>query len=72
MTTDTVQDRLARAKEASRATARLTSDEKVRALEAVAGALESNAADIIAANAQDIEAGRENGIGDALIDRLRL
>lgn len=72
MTTDTVQDRLARAKEASRATARLTSDEKVRALEAVAGALESNAADVIAANAQDIEAGRENGIGDALIDRLRL
>jgi len=72
MTTDTAQDRLARAKEASRATARLTSDEKVRALEAVAGALESNAADIIAANAQDIEAGQENGIGDALIDRLRL
>ncbi|MGO2747975.1 glutamate-5-semialdehyde dehydrogenase [Microbacterium sp.] len=72
MTTDTPQDRLARAKEASRATARLTSDEKVRALEGIARALEENAGKIIEANERDIDTGRQNGISDALIDRLRL
>ncbi|WP_194419830.1 glutamate-5-semialdehyde dehydrogenase [Microbacterium abyssi] len=72
MTTESPQDRLARAKEASRVTARLTSDEKGRALEGIAEALEQNAVAIIAANARDIENGRQNGIGDALIDRLRL
>ncbi|WP_417511420.1 glutamate-5-semialdehyde dehydrogenase [Microbacterium sp.] len=72
MTTDTPQDRLARAKEASRVSARLTSDEKVQALESIAHALEESAAVIIEANARDIENGRRDGIGDALIDRLRL
>lgn len=72
MTTESPQDRLERAKEASRATARLTSDEKGRALEGIAVALEENAETIVAANARDIENGRQNGIGDALIDRLRL
>jgi glutamate-5-semialdehyde dehydrogenase len=72
MTAETPQDRLARAKEASRATARLTSDEKARALEAIAQAITSNAASIIDANHRDIERGRENGIGESLIDRLRL
>ncbi|MCK3769030.1 glutamate-5-semialdehyde dehydrogenase [Microbacterium aerolatum] len=72
MTTESPKDRLERAKEASRATARLTSDEKGRALEGIAVALEENAETIIAANARDIENGRQNGIGDALIDRLRL
>ncbi len=72
MTTASPQDRLARAKEASRATARLTSDEKARALEAIASAVEGNAAAIIAANARDIDEGRANGIGESLIDRLRL
>jgi len=71
-TEETVQDRLARAKEASRETARLTSDDKARALEAIALALEANSAVIIAANARDIERGRADGIGEGLIDRLRL
>jgi glutamate-5-semialdehyde dehydrogenase len=69
---ETPQTRLARAKDASRATAQLTSDDKARALEAIAQALEANEALIIAANARDIERGRENGLGDGLIDRLRL
>ncbi|MFC5434461.1 glutamate-5-semialdehyde dehydrogenase [Microbacterium suwonense] len=69
---ETAQHRLARAKEASRSIARLNSGEKERALEAIAGAIESNAADIVAANRVDIARGREAGIGDALIDRLRL
>ncbi|MGV2983989.1 glutamate-5-semialdehyde dehydrogenase [Microbacterium sp. AGC85] len=71
-TEETVQDRLVRAKEASRETARLTSDDKARALEAIALALEANSAVIIAANARDIERGRADGIGEGLIDRLRL
>ena len=72
MTDQTPQTRLELAKEASRATARLTSDDKARALEAIAVALEQNAAVIIAANGRDIERGRSDGIGESLIDRLRL
>lgn len=72
MTDQTPQARLERAKEASRATAALTSDDKARALEAIAAALEKDAPRIIEANARDIARGREDGIGDALIDRLRL
>ncbi|QDE35149.1 glutamate-5-semialdehyde dehydrogenase [Microbacterium foliorum] len=72
MTDQTPQVRLELAKEASRATARLTSDDKARALEAIAVALESNAAGIIEANGRDIERGRSDGIGESLIDRLRL
>ncbi len=69
---DTPQDRLSRAKDASREIARLTSGSKADALEAIAAAIEDNAARIIAANDADIERGRRDGIGDALIDRLRL
>lgn len=72
MATESPQDRLTRAKEASRATARLTSDDKSRAIESIAVAIERNAARIIEANARDIENGRQNAIGDALLDRLRL
>jgi glutamate-5-semialdehyde dehydrogenase len=72
MTDQTPQARLERAKEASRATAALTSDDKARVLEAIAVALEHNAAQIIEANAKDIVRGREGGIGESLIDRLRL
>ncbi|MFP1602467.1 glutamate-5-semialdehyde dehydrogenase [Microbacterium sp. 2216-1] len=70
--TDTAQDRLSRAKDASRSIARLTSDDKQRALSAIAGAIEAGVDSILEANAVDIARGRENGIGDALIDRLRL
>jgi len=69
---DTAQDRLVRAKEASRSIARLTSAEKADLLEAIAAAIEANAARIVEANALDIERGRADAIGDSLIDRLRL
>ena len=69
---DTAQDRLSRAKEASRSIARLTSDQKARALEGIAAAIESASQRVIDANAVDIERGRQEDIGDALIDRLRL
>ncbi|WP_447913006.1 glutamate-5-semialdehyde dehydrogenase [Microbacterium phyllosphaerae] len=72
MTDQTPQVRLERAKEASRATAALTSDDKARALEAIAVALEQSAPRIIEANALDISRGQADGIGDSLIDRLRL
>ena len=72
MTDQTPQVRLERAKDASRATAALTSDEKGRALEAIAVALEAQAARIIEANGRDIARGREDGIGESLIDRLSL
>lgn len=72
MTDLTPQTRLERAKEASRATAALTSDDKARALEAIAVALEANAARIIEANQRDVERGREDSIGESLVDRLRL
>ncbi|WP_120493515.1 glutamate-5-semialdehyde dehydrogenase [Microbacterium phyllosphaerae] len=72
MTDQTPQVRLERAKEASRATAALTSDDKARVLEAIAVALEQSAPRIIGANAVDITRGQADGIGDSLIDRLRL
>ncbi|MBP3978679.1 glutamate-5-semialdehyde dehydrogenase [Microbacterium sp. BLY] len=72
MTDLTPQTRLERAKEASRATAGLTSDDKARALEAIAVALEAHAPRIIEANERDVARGREEGIGESLIDRLRL
>ncbi|HST34488.1 MAG TPA: glutamate-5-semialdehyde dehydrogenase [Solirubrobacteraceae bacterium] len=60
------------AKRASRALARLDTAVKDAALEAIAGALEDRAAEILAANERDMELGREQAIGDALLDRLRL
>lgn len=72
MTDQTPQVRLERAKEASRATAALTSGDKERVLEEIALGLERDAERIIAANELDIARGNENGIGDSLIDRLRL
>ena len=42
------------------------------ALEAIATGLESSCAEILEANAADLEAGREAGLSDALIDRLAL
>lgn len=72
MTDQTPQARLERAKEASRATAALTSDDKARVLESVAVSLLDAAPRIIEANGRDIARGREEGIGESIIDRLRL
>jgi glutamate-5-semialdehyde dehydrogenase len=60
------------AKRASRVLARLDTAVKDAALEAIAAALEDRAAEILAANERDMELGREQQIGDALLDRLRL
>jgi glutamate-5-semialdehyde dehydrogenase len=60
------------AKLASRTLAQLGSDVKNAALEAIGVALQERLAEILQANERDMQAGRENDIGDALLDRLRL
>ena len=64
---------LARAgRSAQRRLASLRSDAKAAALMRAAAALRQDAATILAANARDVEAGKANGLSDALLDRLRL
>ena len=58
------------AREASRTLATLDRAAKDRALEAMASALEERSADILEANARDMEAGRVKGLDAALLDRL--
>jgi glutamate-5-semialdehyde dehydrogenase len=60
------------AKAASRRLATLPTAEKDAALHRIADALEARTAEILEANARDLEAGRENGLSDALLDRLLL
>ncbi|MDP7016323.1 MAG: gamma-glutamyl-phosphate reductase, partial [Pirellulaceae bacterium] len=60
------------AKEASAALVRLTGDQKNKWLLASAAALRARAADIAAANQQDLEAAPGFGLTEAQIDRLRL
>jgi glutamate-5-semialdehyde dehydrogenase len=60
------------ARDASRALATLHSDTKNAALHAIADALEARTPEILEANARDMEAGRENGLSAALLDRLAL
>src|SRR6476659_3097293 len=60
------------AKAASRVLGRLDSATRNAALEAIAVALEQRSGEIVEANAQDLAAGREAEIGDALLDRLKL
>ena len=60
------------AKQASRQLAVLPTARKNEALWAIAAALETHSARILAANGEDIERGRGNGLSDALLDRLLL
>ncbi len=60
------------AKAASRELARLTTDERNRALVAMADALDSAQAELKAANALDLEVGRSLKLSPAMLDRLTL
>ena len=60
------------ARAASRQLAVLSTARKNAALLAIADALEAQAATVLAANAQDIAAGRAKGLSEALLDRLLL
>ena len=67
-----VTDTCLAARAASRALATMSSADKDVALLRVADALEERAAEVLEANARDLEAGREAGLSDALMDRLAL
>ncbi len=70
--TQSVTDLCLAAKRAARELALLDTGTKDRALLAVADALEARVGEILEANARDLEAGREAGLSDALMDRLAL
>ncbi len=72
ITSSTVADQCAAARRASRALAATDSAVRDAALQAIADALEARTREILEANARDMEAGREAGLGDALLDRLAL
>ncbi len=61
-----------RARQASRELARADSNIKNKALLAIADLLEASMATLIAENNKDLEAGKEKGLDDALLDRLAL
>ncbi|HEX3693241.1 MAG TPA: glutamate-5-semialdehyde dehydrogenase [Solirubrobacteraceae bacterium] len=71
-TVSPVADVCARARLAARALARTDTATKNEALRAIAGALRGRAEEILAANALDLQAGRESDVSSALLDRLRL
>ena len=69
---ESVAEVCARAKRASRTLARVDAACKDAALHAMADALEERGGEILEANARDVEAAVDAGLGDALIDRLSL
>jgi glutamate-5-semialdehyde dehydrogenase len=68
----TVAELCLAARDASRSLAALPTGTKDAALRAIADALEARTAEILEANARDMEAGRANGLDAALLDRLAL
>lgn len=61
-----------RAREASLRIARLDGDARGRLVERMADTLSQRRGEVLAANAEDIERAREDGLGAALLDRLKL
>jgi glutamate-5-semialdehyde dehydrogenase len=72
VTTTSVADICAAAKRATTQLAALPSGVKNGALEAIATALIERTPEILEANARDLDAGREAGVGASLMDRLAL
>src|SRR5215218_7233875 len=70
--TQSVTDICRAGKAAARELATLGGATKDAALLAVADALEARTPEILEANARDLDAGRESGLSDALMDRLAL
>ncbi|MFT4221086.1 MAG: glutamate-5-semialdehyde dehydrogenase [Microbacterium sp.] len=66
------RERMLLAKDAARSVGLLSDARKRDALLAIASAIEAAAPRIVAANAEDLERGRERGLSTALQDRLRL
>lgn len=61
-----------RARVASTAMAKASTDQKNRALKAIARLVREQSASLKAANAEDLERARQNGLDSALLDRLAL
>ncbi len=72
VTATSVAETCAAAKRAARTLASLPSGVKDAALESIADELIERTPEILEANARDLEAGRETGLTDALMDRLAL
>ncbi len=72
ITQKTVSDICAEAKSASRQLSGLDTQTKNAALSAIADAIDARIDTIVEANAKDLDAGREAGLTDALMDRLML
>lgn len=72
MSSDAFLDKLARARSASRSLATATTAQKNAALSAIADAIEGAIPQIVAANELDLARGREQQIGEGLLDRLLL
>src|SRR3954449_12360470 len=70
--TPSVTDICLAAREAARRLAVMGSGAKDAALGRIADALEARTPEILEANARDLDAGRENGLSVALLDRLAL
>jgi glutamate-5-semialdehyde dehydrogenase len=71
-TAQPVADVCAQAQRAARQLAGLDTGTKDAALEAMAGALEERADEVLEANGRDMEAGEEAGLHSGLLDRLKL
>lgn len=69
---DYIHGMAVRARAAAGELAKLSTAEKNAALEAIAVALEKNAAEIQRANAVDVAKAKENGLSAAMVDRLTL
>ena len=69
---DELTNKGAAAREAARLLAKAGGHAKNAALEIVADGLARKRSEILAANEQDLEAGRQAGLSDALLDRLKL
>ncbi|MDY0829480.1 glutamate-5-semialdehyde dehydrogenase [Microbacterium sp. BG28] len=72
LTTVTAGERMLLAKTASRQIARLSDAQKSGLLDGIADALEAATDEIVAANGEDLDRGREQGLSAALLDRLSL
>ena len=68
----TVEETCREAKDASHLLARASRDEKDACLRDLADRIDASAAALLDANRADVEAGREEGLNEALIDRLTL
>ena len=70
--TKTVVQVCREAKDASHLLARVSRDEKDACLRDLADRIDAGAAPLLEANRADVEAGREQGLNEALLDRLTL